>query len=427
MMMHPRHFAYGLVLVVVLSGSLSSCRNPIKKLRGDRAFITYSPPPAGSAPLKVAVKDLIDVKGMVTTAGSEYLYKHGSPAEKDAACLAPLRARHVWIVGKTNLNELALGGSGINHYFGTPKNHLTDESRLMPGGSSSGSAVAVATGKADIAIGTDTAGSIRTPSACCGIFGLKTTKGLISLKGVHPVSAKHLDTVGPMAGTVPKLVEGMDLLKPGMAAQYEKEVASRPSAKGMRVGRLYIPGTEKAVDDAVDRALERAGFKVVRMNEAFEEAWKTAKTYGNSIAVVEGYEADKEFLDKPGVSSSTRAALLLGDLKHDRKGYAEALAWKPTWQRLLQRKFNQVDFIALPTLKGRPLRIPLIGKSAVFEAFLLEYQNTVPVNYAGNPAVAIPIPLEDKRVPVTSLQLIGPKNSEAKLLNAARIVASKSA
>jgi amidase len=427
MIMHPRYLAHGLVLLGVLTGSLSSCRNPIKKLRGDRAFITYSPPPAGSSPLKVAVKDLIDVKGMVTTAGSEYLYKHGIPAEKDAACLAPLRARHVWIVGKTNLNELALGGSGINNYFGTPKNHLTDESRLMPGGSSSGSAVAVATGKADIAIGTDTAGSIRTPSACCGIFGLKTTKGLISLKGVHPVSAKHLDTVGPMASSVPKLVEGMDLLKPGTAARYEQEVAARPSASGMKVGRLYIPGTEKAVDDAVDRALEKAGFKVVRLNEAFEEAWKTAKSHGNSIAVVEGYEADKEFLDKPGVSSSTKAALLLGDLKHDRKSYTDALAWKTTWQRLLQRKFNQVDFIALPTLKGRPLRIPLIGKSAVFEAFLLEYQNTVPVNYAGNPAVAIPIPLEDKRVPVTSLQLIGPRNSEAKLLNAARIVASKSA
>jgi amidase len=118
---------------------------------------------------------------------------------------------------------------------------------------------------------------------------------------------------------------------------------------------------------------------------------------------------------------------LLGDLKHDRRSYDEALAWKTTWQRTLNRKFLQVDFIALPTLKGPPLRIPFIGKTAVFEALVLGYQNTVPVNYAGNPAVAIPIPLENKRIPVTSLQLIGPKNSEAKLLNAARIVASKSA
>ncbi|WP_156345622.1 amidase family protein [Verrucomicrobium spinosum] len=224
-----------------------------------------------------------------------------------------------------------------------------------------------------------------------------------------------------------KLVEGMDLLKPGTAAAYAEQVADQPSGRGIRVGRLYIPGTDKAVDDAVDRALTEAGFKIVRLNKAFEDAWDQAQSHGNNIAVAEGYESDKEFLDKRGVTSATKAALLLGDLKHDRRSYDEALAWKSTWQRILNRKFLQVDFIALPTLKGPPLRIPFIGKTAVFEALVLGYQNTVPVNYAGNPAVAIPIPLENKRIPVTSLQLIGPRNSEAKLLNAARIVASKSA
>lgn len=425
--MRPKLFVFGLVFAVATSSSLTSCKSPVKKLRGDRAFITYRPPPEGTHYVKVAVKDLIDVKGEVTTAGSEYLYKHAAPAQHDAACLGPVRQRNVWIVGKTNLNELALGATGINHYFGTPKNRLTGQRRLMPGGSSSGSAVAVANGKADIAIGTDTAGSIRTPSACCGVFGLKTTKGLISLKGVHPISPKNLDTVGPMAKSIPKLVEGMDLLKPGSAAAYAEQVADQPSGRGIRVGRLYVPGTDKAVDDAVDRALTDAGFKIVRLNKAFEEAWDQAQTHGNTIAVAEGYESDKDFLDKRGVSSATKAALLLGDLKHDRRSYDDALAWKSTWQRTLNRKFLQVDFIALPTLKGPPLRIPFIGKSAVFEALVLGYQNTVPVNYAGNPAVAIPIPLENKRIPVTSLQLIGPKNSEAKLLNAARIVASKSA
>ncbi|MEZ0387131.1 MAG: amidase family protein, partial [Verrucomicrobium sp.] len=130
-----------------------------------------------------------------------------------------------------------------------------------------------------------------------------------------------------------------------------------------------------------------------------------------------------------GVTTATKAALLLGDLQHDRKGYDEALAGKTVWQRQLRQQLAKVDFIALPTLRSHPLRvptnIPFLGRMAIFEAIVLEMQNTVPVNYAGNPAVAIPVPVEGLNVPVTSLQLIGPKNSEAKLLNAARIVASK--
>jgi amidase len=95
---------------------------------------------------------------------------------------------------------------------------------------------------------------------------------------------------------------------------------------------------------------------------------------------------------------------------------------RPVWRRTLRNVFKKVDFVALPTLQSIPLKIPFWGRTAVFEARVLSMQNTVPVNYAGNPAIAIPVPIADKRVPMTSLQLVGPLRSEAKLINAARIV-----
>src|SRR5690606_15725813 len=118
------------------------------------------------------------------------------------------------IVGKTNLHEIAFGGTGVNAFSGTPTNPL-DPARI-PGGSSSGSAVAVATGQADVALGTDTGGSIRTPSACCGTVGLKPTFGRVSTVGVAPLSPS-LDCVGPMAATVAGIVVGMRLLEPGFS------------------------------------------------------------------------------------------------------------------------------------------------------------------------------------------------------------------
>src|SRR5690242_21836700 len=134
--------------------------------------------------------------GVPTTAGCKAVAERAEPAARDAACMAGARAAGARIVGRTNLHELAFGVSGINPWFGTPVNPL--DPALIPGGSSSGSAVAVATGEADVAFGSDTGGSVRVPAACCGVFGLKTTHGRISLEGVWPL-APSLDTIGPIA------------------------------------------------------------------------------------------------------------------------------------------------------------------------------------------------------------------------------------
>ena len=124
---------------------------------------------------RVAVKDAIDLAGVPTTAGCVAVRDRATPAPADAACLAGFRAAGVTIVGKTTLTELCLSPTGVNEAFGMPVNPLAPD--LIPGGSSSGSAVVVASGEADLALGTDTGGSVRIPAACCGLVGLKTTLG----------------------------------------------------------------------------------------------------------------------------------------------------------------------------------------------------------------------------------------------------------
>ncbi len=367
---------------------------------------------------------MIDVKGTVTSAGSRYIATHSKPATADAECLKIARQRNVWFVGKTNLGELGLGISGANNFFGTPLNPVRPKLRLVPGGSSSGSAVAVASGMADVAFGTDTAGSIRVPAACCGVVGLKTTFGLISTKGVVPISSYALDTVGPIAKDIPHLIEGMDLLQEGFAGHYRKVAATMPSGRALRVGRLYIPGTDPVVDQAVDNALAAAGFRVVRLNEQFAKEWDQANKDGTKVAAASGWLTDGWYLDKSGINGITKAAIRLGKLNFN-NGFEEALARRAGWQKTLRKTFESVDLIATPTLLGLPPSISFMGRSAILELRVLRIQNTVAVNFAGNPAIAMPIPANFPRAPLSSLQLIAPPRHEAELLRAGQIVESK--
>ncbi len=414
-----------LLIAVLVVGGFNGCSFPTRRAATkDRAFIRYWPPPESGERLRLAVKDLIDVKGVVTTAGSQYLAKNRAPASRDAECLTNARKRNVEIVGKTNLTEFAFGGSGINEYFGTPRNYFNGRRRLIPGGSSSGSAVAVANGMADVAFGTDTAGSVRVPAACCGILGLKTTFGLVSLKGVFPLSPNNLDTVGPMAKDVPHLVEGMDLLEDGFAAKYRRAVAAEPSAEDITIGRLYLDGTDPAIDRAIDDALAARNFKVIRLGKAFKENWNQADKYGRIVATADAWLNGREYLDEKGVTPTTKAGILLGELEY-KNNYREAMLVRARWRNTLRQAFKRVDFIALPTLRRMPPKLPFFGRSTVFEALVLDLQNTEAVNLAGNPAIAIPIPLDVKDGSLTSLQLVGPRLSEAELVNAARLFETK--
>ena len=408
---------------LLLTNWLTGCAIPNARPQSptpDRAFIEYWPADPNNPKLRLAVKDLIDMKGVVTTAGSEFLAKHSQPAKRDAECLDIARQRGVQFVGKANLSELAVAASGMNAYFGTPVNSIERWWHMIPGGSSSGSAVAIANNEADVAFGTDTAGSIRVPAACCGIVGLKTTFGLVPIDGVYPIAPVKLDTVGPMGKDIAHTVEGMDLLEQGFAARYRQAVAAKPSAQAIRIGRLYIKGTKPSVDRAVDNALAATGFQVVNLTPEFTDKWIQAQKDAATVAAVGAWLYDIKFQKESEVTIRTKAVVALGGVEY-KTAYKPALSRQAAWKAEVRRAFEKVDFIALPTLKALPPHALPWGGTLAFELQMLNLQNTQAINFAGVPALAMPIPMGRRLVP-TSLQLVGPALSEAALLNAGRLV-----
>jgi amidase len=364
-------------------------------------FITRLP--ADGSGIRLAVKDLIDLAGLPTTAGSAALEKTATPADRDAPCMAGARAAGAVIVGKANLYELAFGASGVNEYFGTPVNPLDPE--RVPGGSSSGSAVAVADGDADVAYGSDTGGSIRVPAAFCGVTGLKTTHGRIPLGGVWPL-APSLDTVGPMARNVAGVAAGMALLEPGFVVDV---------APASRLGRIRPAGidVDPAIDSAVDAAAARSGLTVT---ETSLPGWLAARETCGVILDAEAAESDRELLTDPvkrDLLGAEVRARLAGGAAITPAGLAAARAAQPAWRDSVMTALSDVDLLVLPTVPFYP---PLLAdtRGVHFTAF------TNPVNLAGFPAVALPVP-STGRLPA-SLQLIGPPGSEALLLATAAVV-----
>ncbi len=386
----------------------------------NRALIQQFKVREGAGQPRVAIKDLIDVQGVVTTAGSEFLFTEGEPAKRDAACLRGIRQRGLPIVGKANTTEFAVSVSGINTFFGTPRNPRSHWLPLIPGGSSSGSAVAVASGMADIALGTDTAGSMRVPAACCGVVGLKTTFGMIPMDGIFPIAPEYLDTVGPMATDVAGVAVGMDLLKAGFEGEYRRAVAQSPSPGRIRIGRLYVPGTAPEVDDAIDRALFAAGFVVVKIPDSFVEQWLQAERDAETIATIGADRHNSKFRDDPGVTLKSKLILVIAGLLPE-DAHRAAVARRSAWVRSLRSMLRRVDFIALPTLKSLPPTISPFADTT-FEMLVMGLQNTAAVNLGGVPALALPVPYPDKHLPLTSLQLIGRERGEAELLNAGRLI-----
>jgi amidase len=346
---------------------------------------------------RLAVKDLIDVEGVATTAGCKAVADVATPAEKDAACMAGARAADARIVGKANLHELAFGATGVNVWYGTPENPL--DPSLVPGGSSSGSAVAVANDEADVAYGSDTGGSVRIPSACCGTAGLKTTHGRIPLEGVWPL-ALSLDTVGPMARDVAGLVLGMQLLEPGFEAAHPAPTT---------VGRFRLPNTDSEIDAAIDRALAEAELEVVDIDL---QGWMAAFANNGVILISEAWQANNHLLGREGLGEVVAERIELGkSMTPDNVEQAEA--GRKAWQHELAQVFEQVQVIALPTMPTFPVAV---DGSNEFDLTT----GTGPVNLSGNPALAIPVP-SSQRLPA-SLQLVGPHNSEASLLALGRLI-----
>jgi amidase len=366
-------------------------------------FITRLPHAGNTSGIRLAVKDLIDVEGVPTTAGSRAVAETARPADRDAACLAGARAAGAVIVGKANLHELAFGGAGINEWFGTPVNPL--DPSLLPGGSSSGSAVAVAVGDADVAYGSDTGGSIRIPAAFCGITGLKTSHGRISLDRVWPL-APSLDTVGPMARDVAGVAVGMTLLEPGF------QVAGSAG----RIGRIRPEGfdVDPRIDAAVDAALTRSGLDVVDVDLP---GWLAARQTCGVLLDSEAVESNRALLADPAsralIGPNVLARLTSAEtLTHEQVDRARAD--RPRWrQTLIDAVTVAGGLLALPTVPFFPPRLDA-APDLHFTAF------TNAVNFAGFPALALPVPSEHS-LPA-SLQLIGAPGFEDLLLATGAVI-----
>ncbi|MBA2609674.1 MAG: amidase [Actinobacteria bacterium] len=350
---------------------------------------------------RLAVKDAIDVKGAVTTAGCQALADRAVVADDDAACVTTARAAGARIVGKSNLHELCFGTTGLNPTFGDPVNPRWPD--LVPGGSSSGSAVAVVLEEADVGYGTDTGGSVRLPAACCGIAGLKTTHGRVSLEGVWPLSPS-LDTIGPLARDTAGLVTGMQMLVPGFTVD-----GVDPATVVGRLATAPDVSVDPAFDRAVDDALRDAEMNVEPVELA---GWDRC---GRSFALVIGYEAwrsDEDLLAIPGGVHDYVGERLRGCAGITADAYDEALREKEQWTREVLALLARVPVIALPTLHEAPVDVdaPFLPNPLVF-----------PFNLAGVPAVSIPLP----GGPGTSLQLVAaPGGEELLLATAARVEAS---
>ena len=364
----------------------------------------------------VSIKDLFDVAGEPTTGGS-VVYRDAPPAERDAEIVRRLRAAGAVIVGKTNMTEFAFSAMGLNPHYGTPRNPR-DRARV-PGGSSSGAAVAAGDGFCEISIGSDTGGSVRIPAAFCGLVGFKPTKTRVPCEGAMALSTT-LDSVGPLAHSVADCA----LTDSVMAGEAPRLPVPRPPATlslAMPLGRLFekLDPEVSAAFEAATKALLDAGVTIVDID-------------------IEPLLARLDEISAIGVISSVEAACIHADVLRDRpddidrrvvariRGGSGMTA--PQYVKMLQIRaaaaaqaaadFEPYDALVLPTCPGlAPAIAPLEASDAAFSAAnMLALRNTTPFNLLDCCGISLPLPVPG--VPV-GLMLIGARGTDRRLLDAA--------
>lgn len=302
-------------------------------------------------------KDLFDVAGLPTTAGSRAL--ENAVAAADATVSARLARAGMVLLGKTNTVEFAFGSVGINHSHGTPHNPWSAVPHV-PGGSSSGSAVAVAAGFAPLATGTDTACSVRTPAALCGVVGLKTTVGRISRAGVYPLSST-LDSVGPLARSVRDAallftaLQGPDPADPTTLGVVPLDVLTTldDGIDGLRIG--FAEGLLfDAVDPDVERAVRATGavFDALgaRVTALEFEAAAEVMARPSIISQVEGYAVNAALLEqRPDELDPVVRERMLPGAQVAAVEYRRALDALGPLRRQADRVFDRFDVLLAPT------------------------------------------------------------------------------
>jgi len=416
-----------------------ACFNQINRLNPTlKAYITVLEPqdilnaqqsPLTTAPLyralrgiPIAIKDLIDVEDVLTTAGSKFFADN--IADQDAFVVEKLRQSGALINGKTNTHEIALGITGNNPHYGTARNPWNPE--RIPGGSSSGSAIAVATGMALGALGTDTGGSIRIPASLCGIVGFKPTHGRVSTRGVFPLSW-NLDHVGPLtkcvkdAATIMQVISAYDAIDPFsikmLTGDYLGHLIDDMQGRRIAIGTGdFIEASDPEVLNAVHEAAkvfaDKLGCKVEKVNvDWMRDAALANKTMTQSDGAAVHRDRLKEYPEMFGDDIRRR---LEDGAKTTSTEYILARRTQAEVRKRCELFFDVYDFLIIPTT---PIAAPTIeGHDAVQQAGRLT-RFTAPFNLTGLPALSLPCGFTSEGLPI-GLQIIARAWGDAKALNA---------
>jgi len=388
----------------------------------------------------IGIKDEIDVQGYATTLGVPF-DERSTLKQRDATCVSRLRKYGAMIVGKLNMHELGLGSTGSNIHFGTARNPF--DLRRVAGGSSSGSAVAVATGLCPFAIGADGGGSIRIPAGLCGVFGLKPTSGRVPETGVGPLNYS-IGHVGPLASSVEDLrlalsiISGIDAHDPktvGARTQptLETQLAESDSRglSGKRIGydAKWLSFCEQPVMDCVEagmKQLESFGCQLVPITLPSDDI---IRPVAYSVLGTELVSAQRSLFEKRATECSAEAQLYIqmssSILAVD---YIHALRLRQQIAMEVESLFQDVDMILSPTCgQTAPLYVPEMGTTGLRDDLTLKQltRYTFLGNMTGIPAISIPIGLSSEDGMPVGLQLMANHWQEALLLTAAQKIESQ--
>jgi aspartyl-tRNA(Asn)/glutamyl-tRNA(Gln) amidotransferase subunit A len=380
------------------------------------------PPYAG---IPVAIKDLCDLQGEVTAAGSVIL-AGGPPAERDAPVAARLRRAGFIPIGRTNMTEFAYSGLGLNAHFDTPRSPWKRDVGHIPGGSSSGTAVAVADGMAAAGLGTDTGGSCRIPAAFCSVVGYKPTARRIPLEGIVPL-APSLDSVGPLARTVDCCAILDDIFAGGDGCPSRD---ARPPGR-MRLAAIadyVIDGLDPEVSGAFGRAIGRlsaAGVEIVDV--PFPELHELPSLYRNGgLAAAEAYHWHRELMAADGDRYDQRVKVRIepgGELSA--ADYLDIIAGRRRLIEAAAERLAGFDAYVLPTVAIVPPTMASFesGEHAYYsEANLACLRNTMVGNFLD--ACAISLPVSGPGDPPVGIMLMAGPLADHQLFSLARTVES---
>ena len=374
----------------------------------------------------IAWKDLFDMKGLATTAGSRVL-QDAAPADRDAAVVQALAEAGMVSVGRVNMSEFAFSGLGINPHYGTPRNPASPagEDRI-PGGSSSGSAVAVAAGLVPVAMGTDTGGSVRIPAAFNGIVGYKATRGRYAMDGVFPL-ARSLDSLGPLCRTV----QDAAWIDAAMRGQAPAAMLPRLAPADLSLvipETVFLDGAEPEVLAAFEGAVEalaRAGARIRR--QAFPEfsAIFDLMARHGALVTAEAFVLHRARITGPaaaGIDPRVVKRTLLGE-KITLSDYLETLDARERLTAAFEARLGPGDLLISPTLPHvAPAIRPLIDdEDLFFQTNGKTLRNTLVGNFLDWCGVSLPCGTGAAGMPV-GLLLSGPRNSDERVLAAAAAV-----